>query len=103
MIRWLLEVIFLALAVRAISRLIGGIIQGVSGQTRQVPRGGPPSHGVQMVRDPVCGTYVVPDRAVSLTEGRTQLYFCSAACRDQYRARPSAPSGRPERVEGRTA
>ena len=26
-------------------------------------------------------------RALTLTDGREQVYFCSAACRDSYRAR----------------
>jgi YHS domain-containing protein len=43
--------------------------------------------GVHMERDPVCGTFVVPHRAVSLIEGRRQIYFCSPRCRDAYRAR----------------
>ena len=43
--------------------------------------------GVQMARDPVCGTFVVPDRATSITVGRDQIYFCSASCRDKYRAK----------------
>ena len=42
--------------------------------------------GVQMVRDPVCGTFVVPDRAVTLVDGRARVFFCSDACRDKYRA-----------------
>ena len=42
-----------------------------------------------MVRDPVCGIYVVPDRALSLAHGSGPVYFCSADCRDKYRARPS--------------
>jgi YHS domain-containing protein len=37
-----------------------------------------------MVRDPVCGTYVVPGRALELARGRETLYFCSEKCRDQY-------------------
>jgi YHS domain-containing protein len=53
-----------------------------------------------MVRDPVCGTFVVPERAVSLTVGRELLHFCSVACRDAYRTRPAARS---DRAEGRTA
>jgi YHS domain-containing protein len=40
-----------------------------------------------MARDPVCGTYVVPDRAVAITDGRRQIFFCSTVCRDKYRAR----------------
>ena len=39
-----------------------------------------------MARDPVCGTYVVPDRAVAITDGRQKVFFCSAGCRDKYRA-----------------
>ena len=44
---------------------------------------------VQMVRDPVCGVFVIPDRAVMITDGRRQLFFCSAKCRDKYRAPPA--------------
>jgi hypothetical protein len=40
-----------------------------------------------MERDPVCGTFVVPERAVKLTTGREDRFFCSVACRDAYRAR----------------
>jgi YHS domain-containing protein len=56
-----------------------------------------------MARDPVCGTFVVPERAVTLSVGRDHIHFCSVNCRDKYRARPSAYSGHPESVEGRTA
>jgi YHS domain-containing protein len=56
-----------------------------------------------MVRDPVCGTFVVPERAVTIADGRTTVSFCSEACRDKYRARPSTRPGRPEPVEGRRA
>jgi YHS domain-containing protein len=79
--------LFLILAVlvaRAFWRLLDGIIEGVSGGRRG---GGVPDRGVQMVRDPVCGTFVVADRAVTLVDGRTRVYFCSNACRDAYRAR----------------
>jgi len=46
-----------------------------------------PQQGVPMVRDPVCGTFVLPERAVSLTDGRTACSFCSNTCRDK--SRPS--------------
>jgi YHS domain-containing protein len=82
---------------RAALSLWGGIKEGLRGPG---PGGGVPGRGVQMVRDPVCGTFVVPDRAVALMVGRDHLYFCSTACRDTYRSRPDA---RTERVEGRTA
>jgi YHS domain-containing protein len=75
-----LLIVFLA---RALWRLLGGIIEGISGSG---PQNRVPSSGVQMVRDPVCGTFVVPDRAVALAERGRQMYFCSAKCRDAYRA-----------------
>jgi YHS domain-containing protein len=40
-----------------------------------------------MVRDPVCGTFVLPASAVTLADGRARIYFCSETCRDKYRAR----------------
>ena len=61
---------------------------------------GVPQRGVQMVRDPVCGTFVVPARAVPLLTGHERLYFCSADCRDKYRAQPH---GRPAAAHDRIA
>ena len=80
--------LFLILAVlvaRAFWKLLDGIIEGASGGGRR--SGGVPARGMQMVRDPVCGTFVVAARAVTIADGRTRVYFCSDACRDTYRAR----------------
>jgi hypothetical protein len=84
MARVLLFLVLFMLLVRALSQLWKGLVQGIQG-----PQGRPsvPTRGVHMVRDPVCGTFVVPDRALMLSVGREQLYFCSASCRDAYRAR----------------
>ena len=84
MTRLLLLLILLTIAARLFWRLVDGIIEGVRGQP-PATRGQAPS--VPMVRDPVCGTFVLPDRAVVLVEGRRQVYFCSDRCRDKYRAR----------------
>jgi uncharacterized protein len=91
-------VVLLLFLGRAALSLWGGIKEGLRGPAGS--GGGVPSRGVQMVRDPVCGTFVVPDRAIALMVGRDHLYFCSTTCRDKYRSRPDA---RTERVEGRTA
>ena len=66
---------------RAFWRLLDGIVEGASRGARgsQVP-----SRGVQMVRDPVCGTFVVADRALTLSDGRNTVYFCSDTCRSKY-------------------
>jgi YHS domain-containing protein len=87
MLRAVLEFVFLLLAARAFWRLVGGIVQGVT----QTSSGGahPPDQGLPMVRDPVCGTFVLPDRAVTISDGRRRVHFCSTACRDAYRSRPA--------------
>jgi YHS domain-containing protein len=84
--RLALFVILAFFVARALWRLLDGIIEGATGGSRGRDGRGP-QRGVQMVRDPVCGTFLVPDRALTLVDGRTQLFFCSDACRDTYRKR----------------
>ena len=84
MLRWILILLLVIFVVRALWRLLAGMIDGIAGQA---PRSRAPQQGVQMVRDPVCGTFVLPSRAVTLAERGEQIYFCSATCRDKYRKR----------------
>jgi YHS domain-containing protein len=83
MTRFLLVLLLVFFVGRAAWRLIEGIVEGASG----VERRGPPARGVAMVRDPVCGTYVVPTRALKLGDGSAAHYFCSERCLTEYRAR----------------
>lgn len=39
-----------------------------------------------MVKDPVCGTWLDPQIALSLKRGSEVVYFCSESCRDEYRS-----------------
>jgi YHS domain-containing protein len=96
--RLIFYAVLLIFIIRALRGLWGGIVEGFNRPANQ--RGGVPARGVQMMRDPVCGTFVIPERALSLSIGREVLYFCSPGCRDEYRKRTSASTGR---VEGRTA
>jgi YHS domain-containing protein len=86
LLRAVLEIVFILLVARAFWNLVAGILQGISGEPRrrEVRR---PDEAVSMVRDPVCGTFVLPDRAVSIVDGRGRVHFCSIACRDKYRSR----------------
>ena len=84
MFRVILFMLLVFFVSRAVWRLLGGIVEGASGAP---PGSRAPEHGVPMVRDPVCGTFVLPAKAVTLVDGRDRLYFCSDACRDKYRAR----------------
>jgi len=82
-----LDVIFFIFIARSIWKLVQGFREGYAGSPQAPPRGNVPTHGVQMARDPVCGTYVVPDRALAISDGSRTFFFCSAACRDKYRAK----------------
>lgn len=105
MLRFLLLSILLTILYRAVSRLWVGVLRGMDGQRRSTGNAGGsprvPTRGVHMERDPLCGTFVVPERAVALSiSGGERLYFCSTECRDQYRDKPEA---NPAPAHGRTA
>jgi YHS domain-containing protein len=76
----LLEVIVLLLVLRAAWKVLGNIFTITAGSRRTTATGEP--RAVKLVRDPVCGTYVSPDSAIS--DG--QNYFCSDKCRNEYRS-----------------
>jgi YHS domain-containing protein len=85
LLRLVLFIVFGIVVARAFWRLVDGVVAGISGPPRDKSQ--TPARRVSMVRDPVCGTFVVPERARMITDGRTQVFFCSDACRDQYLAR----------------
>ena len=92
MLRLVLLILFAVFVARAFWRFVDGVTEGLRGAPR---RSGVPDRGVSMARDPVCGTFVVPDQALSVQDGTQRIFFCSPACRDKYRVRG--------KVRGRTA
>jgi YHS domain-containing protein len=76
----LLEIIVLLLVLRSAWKVLSNIFTITGAATRTTATGEP--RALKLVRDPVCGTYVSPDSAVS--DGRH--YFCSEKCRDDYRS-----------------
>jgi YHS domain-containing protein len=84
MVRLVLILVLAVFVARAFWRLVDGILAGAGAGGGR--RSAVPQRGVQMVRDPVCGTFLLPDRAVTIADGRTRVFFCSNACRDKYRA-----------------
>jgi uncharacterized protein len=84
MLGWLLRGLVLLLIVRAVWRFLAGLLDGLA--TAPSSRGAASTAGVELVRDPVCGTYVVPARAVTSGGGTSVQYFCSERCRDAYAA-----------------
>ncbi|HEX7087757.1 MAG TPA: hypothetical protein VF198_15460 [Vicinamibacterales bacterium] len=89
---WLLRIALLFLLVviviRAGWRLLEGVVEGATGvgggRTRQ-PR--VPQTGTKMVKDPVCGTYVVQEKALSASSGGETAWFCSRECQQAWQRR----------------
>jgi len=78
-IRLLVTLILISLVLRSIVRLFRGIAEGLQG-----PPAPKPPRAVPLVRDPVCGTYVVPSSALSAGAGAQMKFFCSEQCRRAY-------------------
>ena len=79
MARMILWGILILLAVRALSRLLRGVLEG-AGYRHEMSG----QKGMPLVRDPVCGVFVVPDKAVTLGSGLATKYFCSEKCRREW-------------------
>jgi YHS domain-containing protein len=91
MLGLLLRVILIVLIVRALWRLAIGVIEGArsSGQVggSRPPRRSGQQQAVPLAKDPVCGTYVVRDRAITVSSGGQTHHFCSEKCRDEWARR----------------
>lgn len=86
MLGWVLRLILLLILIRLAWRFIAHVIDGIAGAARspEVDRGaqGP----VPLVKDPVCGTYVVRDKAITASASGHTVCFCSEHCRQQWLA-----------------
>jgi YHS domain-containing protein len=84
--RGLLFYLMLFFIARAVWRLLQGIVQGASSSGTRTARnpGTATPPAMKLTRDPVCGTFVVPGKAVEFVRGRETLYFCSDACRRRF-------------------
>ncbi len=80
MLRVLLILLLFALAIRAFSRLMAGILEGAGYRRELTP-------GVKLARDPVCGVFVVPSQALVSRSGDQTRYFCSEKCRRAWKER----------------
>jgi YHS domain-containing protein len=85
LVRFILLTLLFILVARAFWRIVDGVIEAARGAPPGPRSGNVPA--VKLVRDPVCGTYVPPRAALSLTSGGSTHYFCSEACRGEYKKR----------------
>jgi YHS domain-containing protein len=81
MTRLILWAVLVYILVRVAWRLMRAVLEGM-GYQRQ---GG--DSAVGLVRDPVCGTFVLPSRALTSGSGTNTRYFCSEKCRQDYSAK----------------
>ena len=88
LIRLLLIFLLVVFAGRAVWRLLMGVVEGATGSD---PRRSPaPQRGTRMVRDPICGTFVVQSRALSADSRGQTAWFCSEDCRRKWTKTASA-------------
>jgi len=86
MTRVILLLFLILAAARFFWRLFDGIMRA-AGPASPGARGGGPPASVKMLPCPVCGTYVVPGKAISVVSGGAPVYFCSEKCRGEYQTR----------------
>ena len=87
MLRLLLIFVLLLAAARFFWRVVEAVIRSAGPAAPGGSRGGGPPAAVKMQPCPVCGTYVVPGKAVSLVSAGAPVYFCSDKCRAAYQPR----------------
>ena len=96
MARFILLLVLVVVIARTFWRFFDAILRGAMGPAPQGGRraGGPfdaaqgkPPASVKMSQCPVCGTYVVPGKAISLVSGASTLYFDTEKCRAEYQSR----------------
>ena len=89
MARFILLLFLFVVIARMFWRFVDAVVRGATGPAAaQGGRraGGTPA-AVKMQQCPVCGTYVVPGKAISLVTGGSPIYFDTEKCRSEYQAR----------------
>jgi len=79
---WILRVLVILMVLRLVLRLFSGRRAVAPPRQRRAPQ----RLGGTLVRDPQCGTYVPESSALVVRSGSGTWHFCSAACRDAWRA-----------------
>jgi YHS domain-containing protein len=76
LILWLVLVIIIG---RMVWRFVHAIMEGAG----MLNESSTPA-SVKLVRDPVCGVFVVPSHALTAGSGKSTKYFCSEKCRQAW-------------------
>lgn len=83
----ILQFIIWVLVATWVGRKLFGWLFGTAHRSAQGQRSAPaPAERRQLYRDPVCGTHVPAEIALTLEESGHTHHFCSAECRNTYAA-----------------
>jgi len=81
LLRVALFLILISVLLRSAYRFLGGVIEGA---TSGSPAASSRQVAGHMVKDPVCGTYVVQGRALTAVRGQQTAWFCSPRCQQAW-------------------
>jgi YHS domain-containing protein len=79
MVSLILKLLLLLIVIRLLWRFARGVMEGYAPERQ--------AKSVGLVRDPVCGVYVVPSRALTAVANGQISYFCSEQCRREFEGR----------------
>jgi hypothetical protein len=85
--RFILLLILFVVIAKMFWRFVDGVVRGATGPAPQGTRRSGPPVSVKMSPCPVCGTFVVPGKAISLVSGGSPIYFDTEKCRAEYQSR----------------
>jgi hypothetical protein len=88
--RFILLMVLFTVIARIFWKFVEAIVRGATGAAPSGAPGGrrPASPAaVKMQQCPVCGTYVVPGKAISLVSGGQPVYFDTEKCRAEFQSR----------------
>ena len=80
---FLLRIAAFLFLVWVLYQLVKSVLLTSRSKSGSVPGGDAPRIA-EMFRDPVCGSYVSADHAVTADFAGERKYFCSEKCRDEY-------------------
>jgi YHS domain-containing protein len=75
----ILKIVLFLIVLRLIWKFVRGVLEG-AGVLQS-----PTKPSVGLVRDPVCGVFVVPTNALTAGSGLDTRFFCSEKCRSEWR------------------
>ena len=76
----------LRVIIGALGKLFSETFQPTSAASGTNPRTRATPASESLKKDPVCGTFIAPSTSVQKSVGGQTYYFCSAACRDKFKA-----------------